>query len=592
VIILSNIKYWNITMEVLIPLLAMSGLYIASKQKKNDFEPMTASLPNTDIPDRNYPSQYENGETDITAKLSTDNKYDGTGAYTDKYFDRNRQAPTDSAQAQYRSITGEKVSSDYFKHNNMVPFFGGNIRSRPVDNIGESVLDNYVGSGSQHVSKSERAPLFTPDENSQWAHGAPNSTDFMRSRVNASNKISNVNPFESQRVAPGIGLGYTTGGSGGFNSGMENREAWGERTVDQLRVATNPKASGNMILGYEGAANSHIKQMGTLGIQEKNRVERAHEMGENRLMTTTGIEKGATLRPLPIERETARPETSMEYVGVAGYGTSSAYTEGEYMPSHRNELGAVPLSVANANGRARATESDYGIRSVSAYPNNRSEAPKDDYFGAIGGAFGAAVAPLLDILRPTRKEDTVRNLRLYQNAKPAVGGSYVYDANDKPLPTIREMTENSKNHANINAGQNGGGYIVSEHQMAETARANTGDFYYAGGSSAKGGSQNSRTYDAEYNQRNNDLKSSTIAGRMSVGNLKMGSSDAGMAAKIKDMAHFNDRAPIIKGAGETPHAGLMGRMTGAEPLKQMDRNAPELMNALKTNPYVLPYTGK
>ncbi len=579
-------------MEVLIPLLAMSGLYIASKQKKNDFEPMTASLPNTDIPDRNYPSQYENGETDITAKLSTDNKYDGTGAYTDKYFDRNRQAPTDSAQAQYRSITGEKVSSDYFKHNNMVPFFGGNIRSRPVDNIGESVLDNYVGSGSQHVSKSERAPLFTPDENSQWAHGAPNSTDFMRSRVNASNKISNVNPFESQRVAPGIGLGYTTGGSGGFNSGMENREAWGERTVDQLRVATNPKASGNMILGYEGAANSHIKQMGTLGIQEKNRVERAHEMGENRLMTTTGIEKGATLRPLPIERETARPETSMEYVGVAGYGTSSAYTEGEYMPSHRNELGAVPLSVANANGRARATESDYGIRSVSAYPNNRSEAPKDDYFGAIGGAFGAAVAPLLDILRPTRKEDTVRNLRLYQNAKPAVGGSYVYDANDKPLPTIREMTENSKNHANINAGQNGGGYIVSEHQMAETARANTGDFYYAGGSSAKGGSQNSRTYDAEYNQRNNDLKSSTIAGRMSVGNLKMGSSDAGMAAKIKDMAHFNDRAPIIKGAGETPHAGLMGRMTGAEPLKQMDRNAPELMNALKTNPYVLPYTGK
>ena len=86
--------------------------------------------------------------------------------------------------------------------------------------------------------------------------------------------MNNINPFKEPQVAPGLNLGYTSEGKGGFNSGMEHRELWMAKTVDEMRVTTNPKASGNNILGYEGPASSYIKTMGSQGKQEKNRPER------------------------------------------------------------------------------------------------------------------------------------------------------------------------------------------------------------------------------------------------------------------------------------------------------------------------------
>jgi hypothetical protein len=124
-------------------------------------------------------------------------------------------------------------------------------------------------------------------------------------------------------------------------------------------------------------------------------------MGQDRLFTTTGAMKGETLRSVPIEKYVSRPETSISYSGVAGYQNSSNYIPGEYMPSHNQQLGEVPLMVANANGRNYASDADYGIKSKMAYPNNRSSNVQDSYFGLVRGSLGAAVAPLLDILRPS-----------------------------------------------------------------------------------------------------------------------------------------------------------------------------------------------
>ncbi len=44
---------------------------------------------------------------------------------------------------------------------------------------------------------------------------------------------------------------------------------------------------------------------------------------------------------------------------------------------------------------------------------------------------------------------------------------------------------------------------------------------FTGNSSASAGIQNTRSYEAEYNQRNNDIKSSTIQGRLVQGNKKV-----------------------------------------------------------------------
>ena len=595
-------------MEIAIPLVALGALYVMNNQSqprsREPFHNMSNELPNTNVPNRNYPD--ENNlvvpELERTSKLSTVNNYDTPVSYTDKYFSPDNNAKY-SASSQmtaaggnstYYSLTGQQVDSSYYTHNNMVPYFGGSIRSRNADaNTNESVLDNMVGTGSQTQIKREQAPLFTPSENYQWAHGAPNQTDFMQSRVNVGMRMANVKPFAEERVAPGLGLGYTKEGANGFNSGMAMRDEWLPKTADQLRVDNKQKATGLMMFGHEGPAISRITNIGSIGQMEKNRPDTVFDMGPERYMTTTGAVKGPTMHAMPIDRHVSRPETAMEYAGGAGYANSAQYIPGEYMPSTNIELGAVPLSVASAVGRNWAHTEDYGIKAAKAYNNNRTENNQNGgYFGAIGGAIGAVVAPVLDVIRPSRKENTIGSLRPYQNAKSTVSESYIFNPADRPGTTIRETTENGKFHMNINAGQNGGAYQVSEHQAIQNARQTTGDFYYSGGAGAGADRRATRTYDAEYNQRNNDVKSSTIQGRMVPGNMALMNGDINMRQVDRDSSLINNRSIAPTMPYQTPDVANMGRLAGSQGSSlytniQLDRTTPEILSALSSNPYAL-----
>ena len=330
-------------MEFLIPALALGGLYAVSKQKsvenyENNRRIKNELLPNIDIPNKNYPAEYPitDAETDLTSKLSTVNLFDSPSVYTDKYFNPalNKSVVQHvNTESVYQSMTGQDVDIDYFRHNNMAPFFGSKVHTNNVPNATESTLDNYTGSASQYIRKTEQSPMFAPSDHQQWAYGMPSTTDFVQSRMNPSMNMANVKPFEEIHVAPGVGLGYTSEGMGGYNSGMLMREQWMDKNVDQLRVANKQKASGLGMYGFEGPANSFIKtsaQVEHHGIVEKNRVDRTFEMGPERLFTTTGIVQGSTLHSMPIDRTVTRPDTSVEYTGVAGNGTSMQQVRGEY----------------------------------------------------------------------------------------------------------------------------------------------------------------------------------------------------------------------------------------------------------------------
>jgi hypothetical protein len=596
-------------MELAIPGVALGLLYVVTNQnkKKENFTNNVSGLPNTNVPNRNYPSEYPilSTETDQTSSLSTTNRFDNTGVYTDKYFNPNSVSnivdsfsASDNSQRNFYSLTGEKVDSSYFQHNNMVPFFGSNIRSRHVDNnSNESVLDNYIGSGSQTIIKKETAPLFSPSENQQWAHGAPNMTDFYQSRVNPSMRMANVKPFADEKVGPGLGLGYTTQGGDGFNSGMMMRENWLPKTADDLRVANKPKAGGLMMIGHEGPANSHIKNISTheqMGRMEKNRPERHFEMGEDRLFTTTGLEKGQTLQGIPTTfyKDTARQHTTTDYVGVAGFQNSSEYVTGEYMPSHNQQLGEVPLAVANANGRNYATDADFEMKAKRAYPNNRSANHQESYYGLVSGSLGAAVAPLLDVLRPTRKTNVIGTLRPYQNPSTVVKESYIFNPADRPAPTIRETTENSKFHMNVDRNQRGGAYETTQHQPINNNRISTGDFYYAGVAGAGDRTRQMKSYEAQYNQRNNDIKSSTIDGRMVPGNMSLMNGNINMRQINRDDFLKNNRPVTATMPYQSADVANMGHLQGHNNLYQgiqMDRNNSDILDALKGNPYVVNY---
>ena len=599
-------------MEIAIPLVALGGLYIMSNQSKkgtpatNGREGFTpgyeGSLPNTNVPNTNYPNEYpvQNATNDLTSQLSTVNKYDGQQVYTDKFFNPNspdsllaHTGGEGASSGTYYSLNGSKVGSDYFTHNNMQPFFGSNLRTIRTDpNVTESIMDSYTGAGSQIMTKTERAPLFAPDENYQYAFGAPNQSDFYQSRVNPSLKMSNVKPFAEQRVGPGLGAGYSTEGVGGYNSGLMARDMYLEKTVDELRVANKPKPGGIGTLGYEGPAGAQVSNRGMIGIQNKNGVDTSFEMGRDRLFTSVGDSKAPTARSIPVERFVNRPETSAEYMGGAGAGKEGFTQDGEYMPSKHIDLGAVPLAPACHIGVRGPNEADYGLKSKMIYQNNRSANKQDDYFGIAGGVLKSAVAPILDMLRPSRRENTIGTLRPYQNAKATISNSYIFNPADRPGTTIKETTEIGKGHLFIDANQRGGAYKVTPQQLTDTNRQNQTDFYYAGIGGGGDGNRQPRMYDAEYNQTSNGLKSSTLTGYTPAGSMSLLNSNMNITAKDKNYYLENKRAldPTFK--GQTPSYGAMGQQSTAQTQNlyqniQLDRNDGGILNQLKGNPFAI-----
>ena len=584
-------------MELAIPLVALGGLYIVSKNSahKKKAEPFinyrnerkTDELPNTDQPNKNYPVEYPinptTQEIDQTSKLSVTYKYDSPTVYTDKYFNQDSFAQV--AGETFTSMTGDKVNKDYFNHNNMTPYFGAKNRSSILDpESTEGLIDNYTGSGTQNISKVEQSPLFIPGENYHFTHGAPNQNDFFQTRVNQSMRMANTKPFESQNVGPGIGLGSSNEGRGGFNAGMDMRETWMPKNVDEMRTDNNRRAGGIGMLGHEGPATSIIKNTahaGTIGKLEKNRVERAWENGPERYFTTTGQEKGQTLRAVPVDKDVSRPETSVSYVGVAGSRMPEMYATGEYFESKHMDLGPIPIGVASAVGRKEATTGDYEVLGKKAYPNNRMTTGDETYFGAFGGAIGAVIAPLLDELRPSRKQTVVGTMRPYQNAQSKVGSSYLFNPGDRPAPTIREMTEKNNFVSGANKNQNGGAYVVTGHQACANERDST-TVSYSGNASSRG--KAAMPYDAAFRQTNNEIKSSTIRGHMVPGSTNMLNSSINQRNREGEIQNVR---PVSKTRAPSQLYGvnMMGDAHSKQTYNQIERNSPEMLNAFKSNPY-------
>jgi hypothetical protein len=610
-------------MELAIPLIALSGLYVMSKQGSNNSNGSAASsskeqftvsknerLPNTDVPDVNYPpdAPISTNIWDRSSTLINDNRYDGGSAYTDKYFapalnsnariSSVSENPSSSVSgksapaSQYYSMTGEKVDLDYFQHSNMTPYFGGHIRSPLTSaNSNESQLDAMNGTGSQYISKRENAPLFAPETNLQWAYGVPNSTDFVQSRMNVGMRMANVNPFKEEKVGPGLGLGYTSAGEGGFNAGMAMRESWMDRGVDELRVANKQKASGLMLIGREGPANSQIKNLAgreQMGVVEKNRPDTSFEIGRDRLFTTTGVEKGQTMRAIPVERYVSRPETTASYSGGAGH-TTTEMVYGEYMPSHNHSLGEVPVAVANANGRGYGTDADYGVKSQTLYANNRSENSPGEYFGGLGSTIGAVVAPLMDILRPSRKENSVGTLRPYQNPGSTVPQSYFFNPGDRPATTIRDTTGESIGHMNVDKTlYQRGAYEVTPVDPKETTREVSSRFYQ--GTAGSDRTREARPYDAEYSQRNNEIKSSAVeqTSYMTKGNMSLLNSDINMRARPREVANTRPVQPSMPyQTADIANMGSTRQSAGLYSNIELDRTTPDVLSGLKTNPYAI-----
>jgi hypothetical protein len=396
-----------------------------------------------------------------------------------------------------------------------------------------------------------------------------------------------VKPFESIRVGPGLDKGYTADGSHGYNSGMEARDKWLPKTVDELRVATNPKQEYDLN-GLQGPAQSVIKNVGIEGKVEKYRPDTFFINTQDRWLTTTGAEKAGQLVPDYIVKPSTRNETTTYQHGTPNAVLKTAsYVPTRHEESKRTQLEGFDVghSVATKSAPLQHLAVDNHHSSHTNYENNRSVNQQPQTFGTgFSSAIGAVIAPIMDILKPSRKEEYSCNMRIYGNSAGEVPGNYVLTPGDAPNTTIKETTLYQPN-GYINNQKDNAGYLVNEQQSIACQRDTVNHDHFMGMASKHG----NRQYDAVYRQTNNEAKEKSIAGRVNQGNAKQFNPQINVTMSRLDSDRNNNRlwAPqaVIPNGPSVQTYGKANMPQYYDQCQGCDRIAPELLNAFKENPY-------
>jgi hypothetical protein len=590
-----------------IPIIVVGSLFILSEQEKKSGVKNSAQQQieySRDLFLNNNTNSvkaegFSNTNTNLQNRESSNNN--SNSAYNNSAY--NNSAYNNNAYNNVNLLTGQQTTAQQFKHNNMQPYFGAKIRGPSVDiNNTESIMDIKQGAGSQNFSKAEIAPLFRPDENSHHPNGTPNNSDFFQSRMNESMKMSNVTLWEPQRVGPGLNMGYGSQnsdglniggieGGGGFNSGMMARESWMPKSVDDLRAENKPRTTFDLN-GHQGPAIYPIKMQGPnnkIGVVEKHLPEKSFESGPNRWFTTTGVEQAPPIRSTQVIPMENRIDTTREYYG-SGSNTQNGqatYTNPDYEESKRQNLSALPLTNASATGTNYANPSDYGSQSYNILHNNRTTQPQTQEFGGVYGMAKAAITPILDIFRPTRKENVIGNLRETGNVNGLTPQGHLYNSNDKTKITNREMTTEKidMNYVNVQ-GQNyrGDGYKVSGQQNYDNQRTTTNKEYIGTGGN---NNQGQRLYNNAYAQQNNVNK--TYESRANQGNMSLFNNYNNSTTARNDNI-FQQNRPLVTNNGLSiiPSAEFIGELNGKQGYDLNYNNArldESLLSAFKNNPY-------
>jgi len=580
--------------EVAIPIAMLGVMYIISNKNDNNNKKegfRQQNLPNTKKIVANYPTDKKKdliNETNVQTysgyKNSTENYYQPTG-YKKGLKNNNKKV------GQFQSLTGNTIQASDMEHNNMVPFFGSKITQ---GNRGfEGLLDVYTGAGSQQNKKEGIAPMFKPETNLSHVRGAPVATSFYQSRMKdvLTSKMSNVKPWQVIQVGPGLGKGYTSKGSGGFNAGMEARNCQLPKTVDELRVATNPKVTyGGQVLGaYVGNGSAATVNASNAPKVFKNRPDTYYENSADRWFTTTGQEKAQTVRSAVVLQPENRTTTTREYFGGGndreGEGT---YQPGHYRQSHKNQLGAPEIGGASKGGAWSATNKDYGKSGYKARANARTLTENRTEMGGAGSIVSALTAPIMDLLKPTRKQNVIGNARPTGNVqgKWGVNAEPVWNPNDTPAPTIREQTENTPHMLQGGADERNA-YLTTKYRPVAQQRDNTTHNNYIGGSGALPGTTGPRPYDSDYNARTNPNREiMSKVDRYNIGNQNL-------ASRAQNVTNLRNKACRPDGyrvnmpkcaASMQTHGELSGKHT-RERAVNCQRNNPGMVQAFNNNPY-------
>ena len=331
------------------------------------------------------------------------------------------QQPDISTQSGVTSLTGKPLHETDFDHNNMVPFFGSHVRQNVATDSNVSILENHTGIENFSNVKREPIPLFDPAPNSSILFGTQNQNDDIQARFAPSVYRQNEIPFEKVQVGPGISQSYCAAPSGGFHPDV--REYVLPKTIDELRPTSRPQITYN---GRVVAGKAVVSKRDQIGQVHQYKPDTFYINNPDRYLTTTGAVTKETARSLYkiSEKVTLRPD-----------GPRNTYAKDTWK---NNEFG------------------DYGKSAVQPVSNERQTTGIRTHLTNFNTIVKAMIAPLLDVMKTTRKENAEGNIRMSGNmGSSAIAKNVVWDPNDVARTTIKETNIHDTRTSNIKVNNKG-----------------------------------------------------------------------------------------------------------------------------------------
>ena len=523
-----------------------------------------------------------------------------------EYRSDNTEASSSYINSEYviSPLSGQRIPSGEYKHNNMQPFYGGRVKQNMSAHANTGVLDAFNGSGSTQIKKREVENMF---ETSRAPFGNPfgmeDNTDFIQSRINAPTARRGELPFEPTKVGAGLGEKFGFAGKGGFQQ-LEINEIMRPKDTNDLRVLSNPKETydqpmipGGHFIGTNSKDAGEVRKY-------KPDTFFLNESGERNFVTTGDLIK-ETVRSTQVLPHTTRPETSVEYGGIASsQDFGEGYVTGSYrMPTSQQYGGA---GYRNADMTSYYTkdmggmEADYGKSSIEIRPNERNETSERVMALNTAPADNQLVtAHFTDDARPTRRGETIGNIRMtgtpikYGDRAPAIT---VWDPSDIARTTVKESTI-YLDRPGIAGGDGASATNRLKVYDPDDIARNTQKSQLSNGLSWTGPGGNGAWSDAmdttfAQNMRSNPNKEMIARGRKPIagsgGSATFNGNPGVQKSNKLDADIINDRPLAINRSLDiTPGVGDIGRVEYRVPLKMdvsRERNTYQSIEAVDNNP--------
>jgi hypothetical protein len=385
-------------------------------------------------------------------------------------FDYNKKMPNtyNNSSATFKITNNVNVDSTEFNknkdgrfgvtqdmtHNNMLPQFKSKTygynpeRQHQMDEMMTRKVEFFTGSDQdpQFRHKKEVNTMFKPDNGYiESVSGMPNFTNFFQSRVIPSDTRNGERPIEPIKTTPGLNLGYYETGQTGFQDMFRPTP----KTVDQLRVLTDPKVSYTAPVkpGFKYEKGGIIGEVSKKGPDSFYTVDPS-SIAPNRSnhiapRQTGNIILDPTSRTQTAETTHLNPISNRE-------GNTPEYLQGQF---------ATPFKQTyETDGPRNVTYLSKGHVIGNYTPTDTQRSTNNEYIGTTVGNYKEM--PLVNFINAV-PDTTLKEIILEDNGRKNIGiisnkiNGYLFNKiNSIPDPTLRSIISDKIKFKTITGNQN------------------------------------------------------------------------------------------------------------------------------------------